>query len=88
VHARGDVYCSSDFGRRGLSHQVLILMDGDTSQSLNYSSGAIVPALTVDKTVSDRVMAIGDNPILIDGNFSVNDGTFHTNGHDIYVGNV
>jgi hypothetical protein len=85
IYVHGDATCSEWFGQAGSGSLVSITMDGTREQNL-YSLGGVWPTLVIDRTASNQVMAWGHNPIRIDGDLSVVDGTFNTNGLSLEVG--
>lgn len=88
IHAQGDIFCNSSFGRIGTGHDAVIEADASAAQTLAFTSGAVLPTLVVDKTTTNQLRAIGTGPIAINGDLVIFDGTFNTNGLDINVGDI
>ena len=83
VHVQEDMTSYSDFGRSGTG--CAIMFDSIGPQDLLYNGG-ILPTLIVNKQVSDHVRVYGNDPLQIDGDLVILDGTFNTNNHDVFVG--
>ena len=83
VHSWGDVTCSPAFGLTGTGCS--IMFDGTGRQKLMYLGG-VLPTVMVNKQTTEHVRAYGVDPVVIDGNLIIQDGTFNTNGLDILVG--
>lgn len=84
----GDLHIEEGFGVKGEGHQIEILMDGSRKQNIFNRKNTLLPSFGVDKTTSSHVYVLGSSPLLIDGNLSIYDGTFNTNGRDVKVGIV
>ena len=80
----GDVYCDAGF-ITDATH--MLSFTGLNSQNL-HCNGGVLPTIYVDKTTSNQVKAFGDFPIYINGDFTLQDGTFNTNGHDLVTTSV
>ena len=87
INLTGDMTCSKDFGNLSPANNALIRLIGDREQNVYWDEGGIYPTVTVDKSSSIEVLAEGPGSNLrIGGNFTIQDGTFNLNDHDLLVG--
>jgi PKD repeat protein len=83
VHLLHDMTSYDGFGRHATG--CAIQFDGTWRQSFIYNGG-VVPTIVVDKADSEHVRMYGVNPVRVDGDVIVRNGTLDTNGLDLVVG--
>jgi hypothetical protein len=86
IVVKGDLYIQQEFGSFDTRNNALIAMDGSTVQNIYNQGGGIIPSLTVNNDSTFQTMCWGASPILMNGDFNLQDGTFNTQGIDIQVG--
>lgn len=88
MYAMRDVECNEGFGRLSPEHNGIISFYGPNKQAL-HCNGGVLPHVFVNKNyVKNPVIAYGDSSILINGDFLIFDGTFNTNGLNLYQGSI
>ena len=94
VHLLNDLSCGTNYNEWGEGNNLNLIFDGTDKQVLYNELGSVLPTIIINKTdscvicgeESIYVTCEGDSPIVMRGNFLVNDGTFNMNNHDIQVG--
>jgi len=85
IHSWGDMTCNAGFGSAGTG--CTIALDGTGRQKILYMGG-LLPTILINKQTTEHVWAYGQDPMVIDGDLVIQDGTFNTNGRDLLVGGV
>jgi hypothetical protein len=84
IHLVGNMTCDATFGSLDSRNDAVITVDGTTNQKIE--SFGIIPGIVINKTDSTPVMFSGGNPIRINGDFILQDGTVNMNGYNLQVG--
>ena len=86
VYAKANVYCAPDYNSWGLDNNIPMIMDGTGLQKIYNTSGGVLPSLFINKEDTTQVVCEGTGPLQVRGDFCIKDGTFNSNGLDIWVG--
>lgn len=85
AYVRGDLYCESAYNEWSTDNNLPIIFDSTTRQHIYNTAGGVIPMLLINKQVSDQVLCHGTGPLYIRSDFIIYDGTFNTNGLDLYI---